>query len=161
MGKDGMKKDGMAKDAMSKDGMSKDGMSKGGMAKDGMSKDGMSKDGMSKDGMSKDGMSKGGMSKDGMSKDGMSSKQAGARAPSPTWSRTGPDAPRPGAGRSRDTSKEQAMTLGRRRFLGTARRRRWPPRWPPLGSRAAPGRRIVSLCAQRRAMARTAQPRGI
>ena len=48
------------------------------------------------------------------------SKQAGARrAPSPTWSGTGPDAPRPGAGRSRDTSKEQAMTLGRRRFLGT------------------------------------------
>ena len=48
------------------------------------------------------------------------------------------------------------MTLGRRRFLARARRRRWPPRWPRIGQpRRAAGRRIVSLCAQRRAMART------
>ena len=53
------------------------------------------------------------------------------------------------------------MTLGRRRFLGTGAAAALAAALAPaLGSRAA-GRRIVSLCAQRRAMARTAQPRGI
>ena len=128
MSKDGMQKSGMSKDAMGKDGMKKDGMARMRCPRtdvEGWHVQGRHGQGRNVEGrMSKDGCREGWHVQrrhvqDGMSKDGMSASSGARRAPSSTWSGTGPDAPRPGAGRSRDTSKEQAMTLGRRRFLGT------------------------------------------